>query len=88
MEKTTLYLPDDLRQELRAAARQSGQSQAELIRGAVRSFLESRPAALPRSVGAVSDGAFDARNDETYLAKAWDRKWDERERERRELPPE
>lgn len=88
MEKTTLYLPDDLRHELRAAARQSGRSQAELIRNAVRSFLDARPPALPRSVGAVSDGSFDARDDEAYLADAWNRKWAEQERARREPRPE
>ncbi len=82
MEKTTLYLPDDLRQELRAAARRTGQSQAAIVRDAVRSFLDARPAALPRSVGAVSDETFDARDDEAYLAHAWERKWSERERGR------
>jgi hypothetical protein len=32
MEKTTVYLPDDLKQALRRTARASGRSEAELIR--------------------------------------------------------
>ncbi len=32
MEKTTVYLSDDLKQALRRAARASGRSEAELIR--------------------------------------------------------
>ncbi len=88
MEKTTLYLPDDLREELRGAARQSGRSQAELVRDALRSFLDSRPSTLPRSMGAVSDETFDARDDEGYLADAWDRKWADREHRRRNLRSE
>lgn len=32
MEKTTVYLPDDLKQALRRAARATGRSEAELIR--------------------------------------------------------
>jgi hypothetical protein len=32
MEKTTVYLPDDLRTALRRAARSSGRSEADLIR--------------------------------------------------------
>jgi Arc/MetJ-type ribon-helix-helix transcriptional regulator len=32
MEKTTVYLPDDLKQALRRAARSTGRSEADLIR--------------------------------------------------------
>lgn len=32
MEKTTVYLPDDLKRALRRAARSSGRSEADLIR--------------------------------------------------------
>lgn len=35
MEKTTVYLPDDLKRALRRAARASGRSEAELIREGV-----------------------------------------------------
>jgi hypothetical protein len=32
MEKTTVYLPDDLKRALRRAARATGRSEAELVR--------------------------------------------------------
>ena len=35
MEKTTVYLPDDLKRALRRAARASGRSEADLIREGV-----------------------------------------------------
>jgi len=44
MVKTTVYLPDDLRQGLKQAARQRGTSEAELIRSAVRHELFGMPA--------------------------------------------
>jgi hypothetical protein len=44
MRKTTLYLPDDLREQLRRVAGAQGWSEAETIRAALRSFC---PEALP-----------------------------------------
>lgn len=43
MVKTTVYLPDDLRQALKHAARERGTSEAELIRAAVRHELLGAP---------------------------------------------
>jgi len=39
MHKTTLYLPDDLREELGRAARARGWSEAETVRAALRAFI-------------------------------------------------
>ena len=44
MVKTTIYLPDELHQELKAAAKERGTSEAELIRVAVRHELLGAPA--------------------------------------------
>lgn len=41
--KTTIYLPDDLHQGLKQAARERGTSEAELIRMAVRHELLGAP---------------------------------------------
>ncbi|MGE5762736.1 MAG: CopG family transcriptional regulator [Mycobacterium leprae] len=41
--KTTIYLPDDLHRELKRAAKESGTSEAELIRTAVRHELLGAP---------------------------------------------
>jgi metal-responsive CopG/Arc/MetJ family transcriptional regulator len=42
--KTTIYLPEDLRRELKVAARERGTSEAELIRVAIRHELLGAPA--------------------------------------------
>lgn len=41
--KTTIYLPEDLHQDLKRAARERGTSEAELIRTAVRHELLGAP---------------------------------------------
>ena len=42
--KTTIYIPDELHQELKLAAKERGTSKAELIRTAVRHELLGAPA--------------------------------------------
>ena len=44
MVKTTIYLPDELRQGIKQAAKERGTSEAELIRTAVRHELLGAPA--------------------------------------------
>jgi len=58
MEKTTIYLPDDLRWYLKDAAQRTGRSQADLIREALQAQRDAAPRLLPESVGAyASDGS-------------------------------
>ena len=71
MSKTTLYLPVDLQQALRAEARRSGASQAELVREALETFLRGRERPLPKSIGIVSDGTLQARDIEKWLRETW-----------------
>jgi hypothetical protein len=47
MVKTTVYLPEDLKERLAEAARGSGDSEARIIRSAIEGWLESL---LPRPV--------------------------------------
>jgi hypothetical protein len=47
MVKTTVYLPEDLKERLEEAARVSGESEARIIRSAIEGWLESL---LPRPV--------------------------------------
>ena len=52
VEKTTLYLPDDLKQAVKSAAAQQGVSEAEIIRQSIRRTVgDSRP----RPRGALFD---------------------------------
>ncbi len=48
MEKTTVYLPEDLKRALRRAARASGRSEAELIREGVGIVTGTHRIAEPR----------------------------------------
>lgn len=47
MEKTTVYLPDELRRGIKRIAREEGRSEAEIIRGALEAAVtrsgRSRP---------------------------------------------
>jgi metal-responsive CopG/Arc/MetJ family transcriptional regulator len=71
VQKTTVYLPDDIRRGLDGAARETGRSQAELIREALRAYLGDRPPAWPESFGRHRAGTFAAREDEEILAARW-----------------
>jgi predicted transcriptional regulator len=48
MEKTTVYLPDDLKRALRRTARASGRSEAELIREGIGLVTGTLRMAEPR----------------------------------------
>jgi len=53
MQKTTVYLPDELKADLSRLAAQTGQSEAELIRQAVSSLTSA--ARRPRPRGSLFD---------------------------------
>jgi metal-responsive CopG/Arc/MetJ family transcriptional regulator len=74
VHKTTIYLDDDLRRDLDAAARDTGQSQADVIRRAVRAYLGARPSSASDLIGRYRSGAFAARDDEAVLEAAWGRR--------------
>ena len=48
MKKTTVYLPDELSESLKRAAKASGQSRAELIRRGVERIVEIELTPRPR----------------------------------------
>lgn len=48
MEKTTVYLPDELKRALRRAARATGRSEADLIREGIGLVAGSHRVAEPR----------------------------------------
>lgn len=74
MEKTTLYLPPELRRALREQGRRSGRAQAELIREALGEYLARRPRPQPRSIGVVASGKVTGRNSEAWLRREWGRR--------------
>ncbi|HEY3733628.1 MAG TPA: CopG family transcriptional regulator [Streptosporangiaceae bacterium] len=57
MVKTTVYLPDDLKERLSEAARASGESEARIIRSALEGWLTAMlPGPRSRLVGAIEFG--------------------------------
>ena len=73
MEKTTLYLPGDLQRALREEARRSGRPQADLVRAALRSYLEGVPRPQLRSLGLGEDSGLAARESGEWLDREWGR---------------
>ncbi len=47
MRKTTVYLPDDLRSDIKRAAKVSGRSEADLIREGIRRVVDDTVAPRP-----------------------------------------
>ncbi|MEN3360587.1 MAG: hypothetical protein V7637_4569 [Mycobacteriales bacterium] len=75
VEKTTLYLPSDLLLELRDAAARTGQSQAEIVRAALRGYLDQEGARpLPKSFGALDDLGVTGEQSEAWLEREWSRR--------------
>ena len=74
MEKTTLYLPADLQRALQEQARRSGRPQAELVREALRAYLEGAASPQPRSLGLGEDAELSGRESEAWLAHQWSRR--------------
>jgi len=54
MHKTTLYLEDEVRERIARVAKETGRSQAEVIRDALRVFFMRRK--KPRSIGLGKGG--------------------------------
>lgn len=66
MEKTTLYLPEDLKARVKRAAAERGVAEAEIIRESIRASVGGAP---PRAHGALySSGRPIAREADEMLA--------------------
>lgn len=68
MVRTTVYLPEELKDELARAASRSGRSEAELIREGVRSVVEAQRTVRPRIPLFTSSDSTIAEHAEEYLA--------------------
>ncbi len=54
MHKTTLYLDDEIRERIARVAKETGRSQADVIRDALHAFFTRRK--KPRSIGLGKGG--------------------------------
>jgi Arc/MetJ-type ribon-helix-helix transcriptional regulator len=74
VNKTTIYLPDELQRRIKEVARGTGRRPAELIRAAIEEFLQAQDRPLPRSLGAGEDTELAARDSEDWLRGQWHRR--------------
>jgi hypothetical protein len=71
LEKTTVYLPADLRRQLAELARRRQMTQAELIREALRAFLAAQGRPTLRSLGAAKSKEITGRTARQWLRETW-----------------
>jgi hypothetical protein len=64
MERTTVYLPPDLKRRLVAVAARRGVPEARLIREALDRHLDEEVASVPEPVGQSTDGGVAGRLDD------------------------
>jgi predicted transcriptional regulator len=71
VEKTTLYLPPELRRSLHAAAVRQRRSQAELIREALMDYLGKLQRPRLPWIGLGEDDEVSGATSEDYLRSRW-----------------
>ncbi len=71
MHKTTVYLPEDLQQSLKQAARRTGRREASIVRDALAAYLQDQPRRWPSSIGAGEDEELAARDSKAWLRDNW-----------------
>lgn len=75
MEKTTVYLPTEIKMSIKASAKRQGASEAHVIREALAAYVAAEPRELPSVFGSVSDGGVTSENYEDWLAENWKPDW-------------
>jgi hypothetical protein len=77
MERTTIFLPLEMKISIKAAAKRRGSSEAEIIREALAKYVAEpefqRP--RPKSIGIVNSGRIQSDQLEEWLAENWERDW-------------
>ncbi len=77
MERTTVYLPTELKLALKAAARRHGSSEAKIIREAVARYIAEPDVerSLPKSIGIANSGRIQSEHLDEWLEENWKRDW-------------
>jgi predicted transcriptional regulator len=71
MQKTTVYLPEELHRRLRERSRRTHRPQADIFRAALEGYLDAEPVTAPTSIGAGVDEEVTARTSEDWLRSHW-----------------
>ncbi len=71
MNKTTVYLTDDLTAAYEAFAKQDARPKAEVIREALDTYAANRVRRLPEAVGIFDDDEVNSTNVDDWLRAHW-----------------
>ena len=71
MEKTTIYLPDEMQHLLTVLAKRQKRPQASIIREAIAAYLETQGRTKLRSIGIGADAEVTGAGSEDWLRKQW-----------------
>jgi Ribbon-helix-helix protein, copG family len=71
MKRTTVYFPEDLRRKLAELARQTGRSQAEITRDALRAYVDRQTSPPPSFIGSGSNPDVHGADADGWLRKNW-----------------
>ena len=83
MEKTTLYLSNELQRSLIAVSRREGRPQAEIIREAIAAYISQQTPVRLGSIGAGSDDEVSGADSEAWLRKNWKNKSPQKRKSKR-----
>jgi hypothetical protein len=73
MNKTTVYVPDELQSRLREMSRRTGRPQADLLREALTEYVAAHGRPKLRSIGVGSDSELPARDSDPWLREQWEK---------------
>jgi hypothetical protein len=71
MERTTVYFPEDLRNKVAALSRQSGRSQAQILREAVQAYVDREYRPTLKSLGLGDNPDVSATDTDEWLRENW-----------------
>ncbi len=71
MHKTTIYLSEELRTEIKLASRREGRTEAEIIRTILLDHFDRCRNDVPAIFGTWSDGTISGAESEDWLRENW-----------------
>jgi hypothetical protein len=71
MHKTTIYLSEELRSEIKLASRKEGRTEADIIRTILDDHFDRRRNDLPSIFGQWSGGTIRGAESEDWLRENW-----------------
>jgi predicted transcriptional regulator len=73
MERTTILIPEELRQRLADEARRRKVAQSALIRDALERYLDEQTSGQPSLLGVADVEGIDARDAKAWVREQWGR---------------